>query len=392
VLVATREIRERTRRRMFWVVLLLSALAVAAVIVVPKLVSGSGTTPVGVVDGVPGYVAPTIHGAARGANVEVSVRAAPDDRTARAWVRSGRVDLAVLHDGSLLVKTTPTDGDSGDGARLTRAVREALRVQGGLADAGLSGSEAASALSAPAPALHVLEQRDVQQAGRQGTALVANILLFILLQVYGTWVLTGVTEEKSSRVVEVLLSSVRARDLLTGKLVGIGLVALLHGAVLAVTGVIAGYATGASFLSQVDASAVPAAVAWLVLGYAFYCCANAAAGATVSRVEDAQGMAFPILLPILVTYIVGFTIIFSESVPAFYWVLAYLPPTSPIAMTVLQISGRASLWEALLSMALCVAGIVGMARLAARIYEGSILRVGSRVPLRQALAARGLDA
>jgi ABC-2 type transport system permease protein len=61
-------------------------------------------------------------------------------------------------------------------------------------------------------------------------------------------------------------------------------------------------------------------------------------------------------------------------------------------MALLQISGQASLWEGLLSMALCVAGIVGMARIAARIYEGSILRVGSRVPLRQALRARGLGA
>jgi ABC-2 type transport system permease protein len=392
VLVATREVRERTNRRTFWVVLLLSALAVAAVIVVPKLLAGSGTTPVAVVEGSPAYVTPTVRGAARGADVDVVVHRAPDDRTARRWVRSGRVDLAVLRDASLLVKTTPTDGDTGGGARLTRGVRQGIGVQRGLADAGLTPEQAASALAAPPPAVHVLERRDVEQAGRQGTALVANILLFILLQVYGTWVLTGVTEEKSSRVVEVLLSSVRARDLLTGKLVGIGLVALLHGAVLAVTGVVAGYATGASFLDQVDASAVPAAVAWLVLGYSFYCCANAAAGATVTRVEDAQGMAFPILLPILVTYIIGFTIIFGDSVPAFYWVLAYLPPTSPIAMTVLQISGRANLWEGLLSMALCVAGIVGMARLAARIYEGSILRVGSRVPLRQALRARGLDA
>ena len=129
-----------------------------------------------------------------------------------------------------------------------------------------------------------------------------------------------------------------------------------------------------------------------MLGYAFYCCANAAAGATVTRVEDAQGMAFPILLPVLITYVIGFSIIFADEVPAFYWVLAYLPPTSPVAMAVLQISGKASLWQGLLSMALCVAGIVGMARLAARIYEGSILRVGSRVPLRQALRSRGLDA
>jgi ABC-2 type transport system permease protein len=392
VLVATREIRVRTFRRSFWVVLLLSAVAVAAVVVVPKLVSGDDETRVAVVAGAPGYVPGAVVAAGAGADLGVDHLSVSSDGDARSLVREDRVDVAVLEDGSLLVKTTPSSGDSGPGTLLTRALREQLRVQRGLAAAGLDPAEAARALSAPPPPIRAIQPRDDEMAGRQGTALVANILLFVLLQVYGSWVLTGVTEEKSSRVVEVLLSSVRARDLLTGKLVGIGLVALLHGAVLALTGVIAGYATGASFLDQVDLSAVPAAVVWLVLGYAFYCCANAAAGATVTRVEDAQGMAFPILLPILITYVIGFSIIFADEVPAFFWVLAYLPPTAPVAMAVLQISGKATLWQGLVSMAICIAGIVGMARFAARIYEGSILRVGSRVPLRQALRSRGLDA
>jgi ABC-2 type transport system permease protein len=392
VLVATREIRERTIRRSFWVVLLLSAVAVAAVVVVPKLISDDSATRVAVVAGAPEYTSTAVSAAAAGSAIDVEAHTVSTDRGARSLVRDDRADVAVLADGSLLVKTTPSAGDTGSGTLLTRAIREQLRVQQGLAAAGLDPAEATRALSADPPPIRAIQPRDDEMAGRQGTALVANILLFILLQVYGSWVLTGVTEEKSSRVVEVLLSSVRARDLLTGKLVGIGLVAALHGAVLALTGVIAGYATGASFLDQVDVSAVPAAVVWLVLGYAFYCCANAAAGATVTRVEDAQGMAFPILLPVLITYVIGFSIIFADEVPAFYWVLAYLPPTSPVAMAVLQISGKASLWQGLLSMALCVAGIVGMARLAARIYEGSILRVGSRVPLRQALRSRGLDA
>jgi ABC-2 type transport system permease protein len=392
VVVAGREIRERAGRRAFWVLLVLSAAAVAAVVVIPKLVSGTSTTRVAVVDGAPAYVAPAVRAAGTAAGTPARPTPVDDAAAARRAVRSGHAGLAVLADGSLLVRTTLAEGDTGSSARLVRSVRESLRIQHGLAAAGLTPTEAAEALGATPPAIHALEHRSPDQAGRQGTALVANILLFVLLQIYGTWVLTGVTEEKSSRVVEVLLSSIRARDLLVGKLVGIGLVALLHGAVLAGTGVVAGLVTGASFLDQVDAAAVPAAVAWLVLGYAFYCCANAAAGSTVSRVEDAQGMAFPILLPILATYLVGFSVIFADSVPGFFWVLAYLPPTSPIAMALLQISGQASLWEGLLSMALCVAGIVGMARIAARIYEGSILRVGSRVPLRQALRARGLGA
>ena len=111
----------------------------------------------------------------------------------------------------------------------------------------------------------------------------------------------------------------------------------------------------------------------------------------ISRVIDVT-LAFPILLPILITYVIAFSIVFADEVPGFFWVLAYLPPTSPVAMAVLQISGKATLWQGLLSMAICVVGIIGMARLAARIYEGSILRVGSRVPLRQALRSRGLDA
>lgn len=392
VLVASREIRERLRKKSFWWLLLLSALAIVAVVVVPKLLSDDGRTKVAVVTGAPSFARGAVTVAAEGAGSKVSAMTAADDATARTWVRSDRVQLAVLRDGSLLTLHSITDSDTGATAQLTRAVRESLRVQGGLSAAGLDAQQAAAALGAAPPALHVLEPTAQEQAGRQGTALVANILLFILLQIYGAWVLTGVTEEKSSRVVEVLLSSVKPRELLTGKLVGIGFVALLHGTAIALSGVIAGYATGASFLDQVDMSSVPAAVVWLMLGYAFYCCVNAAAGATVSRVEDAQSMAFPILLPVLIAYILAFSVVFSDTVPTFFWVLAYLPPTAPVAMTVLQISGKASLWEGAISMAITVIGIVGMARLAARIYEGSILRSGSRVPLRQAFRSTSLGA
>ena len=390
-LVASRDIRERLRKKSFWWILLLSAMAIAAVVVVPKLLADDGRTKVAVVGGAPAFAKAAVTAAADGTDLKVTGFVAGNDAAARSWVRSDRVQLAVLSDGSLVVLHTIADADSGATAQLARAVRESLRVQGGLAAAGLDPKQSAAALGAAPPELRVLEPSDEEQAGRQGTALVANILLFILLQIYGTWVLTGVTEEKSSRVVEVLLSSVKPRELLTGKLIGIGLVALLHGSAIALTGVIAGYATGASFLDQVDLASVPAAVVWLMLGYAFYCCANAAAGSTVSRVEDAQSMAFPILLPVLITYIVGFSVVFSDTVPTFYWVLAYLPPTAPVAMAVLQISGKATLWEGLLSMAITVVGIVGMARLAARIYEGSILRSGSRVPLRQAFRSTSLD-
>jgi ABC-type Na+ efflux pump permease subunit len=151
-----------------------------------------------------------------------------------------------------------------------------------------------------------------------------------MLQSYGQWVLTAVTREKASRVVEVLLAVITPRQLLVGKIAGIGVVALVHAAVLIVVAYAATQIVGVDLAAGIGLGDFALAAVWFLLGYALYCGAFAAAGSLVSRVEDAQGVAFPIMLPLLFGYIASFTAAGGAS--TLLWVLAFCPPTAVVAM------------------------------------------------------------
>lgn len=208
------------------------------------------------------------------------------------------------------------------------------------------------------------------------------ILLFVLLSQYGTWILLGVVEEKSSRVVEVLLATLRPRQLLAGKVLGIGLVALLQATLILAVALGVGAAVGSDVLHGGNPTDVLATLAWLVLGYVFYCWVYAAAGSLATRQEHIQTLAFPLQLPLLLGYITSLTAITSGSASTFVHVLAYLPPTAPFAMPVLVALGQVTWWQFAISVVLSVAATAGVSRLAATVYVRAILRTGQRVRLR----------
>jgi ABC-2 type transport system permease protein len=214
------------------------------------------------------------------------------------------------------------------------------------------------------------------------------ILLFILLSQYGTWILLGVVEEKSSRVVEVLLATLRPRQLLAGKVLGIGLVALLQATLILIVALGLGAVVGSDLVHGGNPTNVLATVIWLFLGYAFYCWVYAAAGSLATRQEHVQTLAFPLQLPIVLGYITSLTAISSGHASTFVHVLAYLPPTAPFAMPVLVALGDASWWQFAAAVALSLLGTVGVARLAAAIYQRAILRTGQRVRVRDILGRR----
>ena len=107
--------------------------------------------------------------------------------------------------------------------------------------------------------------------------------MFIGIFSYGTWVLTGVVEEKQSRVVEVVLSTVRPRDLLMGKVLGIGLLALAQLVVLVAAGIAAAQISGRLTLPPTTVGAVVQLLVWFILGFAFYSTAMGFLGALASR-------------------------------------------------------------------------------------------------------------
>lgn len=386
-LIASRELREAMRSTSFKVTLLISALALAAIIVIANLGDdGPSTQDVVVAGDVAAERIDALAAVAEAAGVRVQVTTVADDAAARALLDDGDADLVVAADGTRLTTREPIDlEESSDLARLINVLRADIALANGLAAAGLTPEQAEAVRAAPPPeveSLHAEDPDDID-GGRVATATITNILLFLLLQSYGQSVLIGVSREKESRVVEVLLSVISSRQLLVGKVIGIGLLALLHAVVLIVTALVATRAMGVDLTAGIAVGDLALAGVWFLLGYALYCNAYAAAGSLVSRVEDAQSTAFPVMLPLLLGYLVSFTA--ADGANTLLWVLAFIPLTAVVAMPTLYAIGAAPVWAMLLSMVLTAIGVVIVARVAARIYARSVLQSGKRVGLRQAL-------
>ena len=207
-----------------------------------------------------------------------------------------------------------------------------------------------------------------------------------MLTQYNTWILIGVMQEKSSRVVEVLLATVRPIQLLGGKVLGIGLVALGQATLIVGFALIVGAAVGSDLLHGSAPLVLACEALWLVLGYAFYCWLYAAGGSTAERQDQVQTLALPLSLPILLGYIFSITVASSGNPDLFFKVLAYLPPTAPFCMPVLVSLSQVTWWEFVISVLITIAGTVGMAIFAARIYRRAVLRTGGRVKVRELLA------
>jgi ABC-2 type transport system permease protein len=203
-----------------------------------------------------------------------------------------------------------------------------------------------------------------------------------MLTQYNTWILMGVMQEKASRVVEVLLATVRPVQLLGGKVLGIGLVALGQAALIVAIALIVGKAVGSSFLNGTGPVLILSDLIWLVLGYAFYCWLYAAAGSMAERQDQVQTLALPLSLPILIAYIYSITVASTGNPSLLFKVLAYFPPTAPFAMPVLVGLNQVEWWQFLISCAIAIAGTAVMAWFAAGVYRRAVLQSGQRVSLR----------
>ena len=175
-----------------------------------------------------------------------------------------------------------------------------LRQQQLLAEAGVSSADFVAASQLPA-----VSPLDPQSAEDESLLLFANagiILMFIAIFSYGTWVLTAVVEEKQSRVVEVVLSTVRPRDLLMGKVLGIGTLALGQLLVLVLVGIAAARITGGIALPATIPVTVVMFVLWFVLGFLLYATTLGFLGSLATRMEEASNATTPVTMIAIISY------------------------------------------------------------------------------------------
>ena len=368
-LVARREWNERIGARSYRITTVVLVAAVVLAVGIPALLSGSSKPhKVGVVGGAQGIA--TVRAA--GAVIKQKVDPVPYASLAGAQrqLRAGHLSGVYVVGRRVLIKQAPASGTS------SPALANAI------AQLGADGAHAA-AIAQPLP-VHGLE-RATKPLPTRLTGMAVAILIYILVLTYGQRITSGVVEEKSSRVVEILLSSIRPAQLLIGKVLGIGATALVQVAALVAAFFIVASATGSNVLHGAAAGVVVIGALWMVLGYAMYCTMFAAAGSMVSRESDANNITFPVVIPLLVAYVLSFNVIFSASGPGFYKVLAYIPLTAPIASTVEYAIGGIGVLGVAISLVVSAALTAVLARVAAKIYENSILRTGARISLREAL-------
>ena len=392
-LVAKREITEGVRAKAFKILLGISAVAVAGLIVIFHFASNSSSesvTDLGLV-GNSAMDDASLDALGDAIGTRIDVVHLPDDDAARVAVADGNVDAAVLADAASILTNEHVDLD-GDSklAIVINVLRSDLALSEGLGSAGLTPSEIDAVRGSQPPPVNSIEPADNGSDGRVGTAVAMNILLFLLLQTYGGWVVTGVTREKSSRVVEVLLSTVTAKQLMLGKIIGIGIVALTHAAVLVVTALVTAQVVGLDVLDGFRPGDIAIGAIWFLLGYALYCCAFAAAGSLATRSEDAQGVTLPVMLPLIAGYIIGFSAAGGDA-NTLLWILAFFPPTAVLCMPVLSATGAVAIWMVVLSMVITLAAAYLIGLLAARIYARSILKIGKRVSWREALSPKAAE-
>jgi ABC-2 type transport system permease protein len=382
-LVASREVRERIRGRVFRAGTLFILAVVAAAIVIPVLHNGKPSPQrVGVVGSLAASLRRQV--IASGSSIGTTVKLVPesDASAARAALRSGGLDLVIVDGRGLVVNKAIASSDTSTTAQLVRAVSQSLGVAEAYQAAQLSGAQAAALAGAKPLPVTSLQPGKANGASRT-TSVVGLILIFVMLTQYNAWILIGVMEEKSSRVVEVLLAAVRPVQLLGGKVLGIGAVAFAQAGLIVVFAVVLAKAVGSDLLQGTAPVALVSTLVWLVLGYAFYCWVYAAAGSMAERQDQVQSLALPLSIPIIFAYVVSLTVASSGNPAPWFDVLAYLPPTAPLAMPVLVGLGTATWWEFAASVVISIVSTVFVARLAAGIYRKAILRTGRRVQLRE---------
>ncbi len=219
--------------------------------------------------------------------------------------------------------------------------------------------------------------------------MVFTFLIYMFIFAYGGMVMSGVLEEKTNRIIEVMVSSVKPFDLMMGKLIGIGLVGLtqfgLWGVLVigfSLTGatLFAGFGSLASTASLLASSNIIELCIYFVLffmgGYLMYASLFAAIGAMVNSQEDTQQYMMPITILILFAFYAGFYSAQNPDGPLAFWT-SIIPLTSPIVMMT-RLPYGVPWWELLLSMALLVITVILVIKLAAKIYRVGILMYGKK--------------
>ena len=425
VAVARREFEVRVRTRAFLFGTLLLVIGVAAIAMVPVIVQWfdrTETTKVGVYVGATDLTSdpvPTLDAllnAPSGTQTpstapstpDFTVTAVTDLAAARQAVTEGRyegvLDIERAASGELgfTYYTDTTSTATGRTAQLLQQASTAIAIADRLDRLGIAPTDQASLFTPPS---YATDWADPSKTGpvTGSTELGTNyllgfgmtILIFMMIILYGNWIAMSVVEEKSSRVMEVILNAATPFQLMAGKVLGVGAVALVqYGAILG-TGIVALLLQGqvASAILGSGSVDLPKGLTiglllafglYGILGFLLYAVLYAAAGSLVSRQEDVNQVVMPMSLVSAAGYMVGVyaaTGLLDMQSTAIT-VLSQVPFVSPFLMISRITAGDAQPWEVVLSVAILIVSIAVALWVAGRIYAAGVLLYGQRPTVR----------
>jgi ABC-2 type transport system permease protein len=385
-LVAQREIVTRIRTRTF---LISSAVLLVAVVAFPVIVSltsgGSSTKTIGIAPSA-AALAPTVTAAGDAVGQPLRVVTISDPAQGQQEVRDGTISAFITGaSGQTVAVQVKRDIDANVRAAVALAARQTA-IDDAIKQLGGDPARVAAAASDVHVTVTALTPPKHYQNDRLALGVVIGVLVYVSLLSYGQIVAQSVVEEKTSRVVELLLATLRPWQLMAGKVLGVGALGLTQTIGLAVIG--GGVALGLNVLTiplGTAAGVLALGVIWFLVGFFMFALMFAAIGALVSRQEEVGSATSPLMLLIIVPYILGVSILPGNPASPLIEVLSMIPLCAPLLMPMRIAIGAVPAWQVVVSFGLTVGFLVGLVWLAGRMYGNAVLNTGARVPLRAAL-------
>ncbi|GGL07033.1 ABC transporter permease [Mangrovihabitans endophyticus] len=384
MLIARREISTRLRSKAFRVATLISILILVGIALVSKISSGGpsyqdvGVTPAAA------STTDRLTAVARALHIDLRVHDV-GEAAGRARVRDGELDGLLVGDDPAAIDVVVQTGLDDDLRSVLQLVAQRAALDRQVSALGGDPATVSAAVAGARVRVTPLERPTETDGQQLALGIITSVLIYMSLLINGQAVAQGVVEEKTSRVVEILLATVRPRQLLIGKVLGLGTVGLIQMAAIALCGIVAGTATGALHMhASATAGTVVWLIIWFLLGYTAYSLAFAGVASLVSRQEDVAAVVTPVLMLLIVGYVIGVSILPSTPDSGFVAALSLIPIFAPTLMPVRLALGVVPAWQAVVSLGGIVVAIPLLLWLSARIYQNAVLHSGARVRLRDA--------
>ncbi|GAA5146172.1 ABC transporter permease [Microbacterium pseudoresistens] len=232
------------------------------------------------------------------------------------------------------------------------------------------------------PHVDVLEPAKTDPLLRYFIAIGFGIVFLMAASTFGGTIAQSVVEEKQTRVVELLISAIPTRALMAGKIIGNTILAMAQIVLLAAIAVVGLIVTGQNAVLAGLGGPILWFAVFFLFGFILLASLFAAAAAMVSRQEDIGSTTMPITMLVMAPYLL--VILFNDN-PVVMAIMSYVPFSAPVGMPMRLFLGDAQWWEPLLSLLILIASCIVAILIAAKIYENSLLRMGARVKLVEAL-------